>query len=52
MASVVGCFVQLHNYFVNARIDLEEDLANGNGLVETVPGRVIPAPIINKDDSS
>lgn len=48
-SAVVGCCIRLHNYCVDSRIDLDEELYKMNGIIELVSGTSIPAPIVNKD---
>lgn len=35
---VIGCCIRLHNYCVNERLELGEDLKNNNGFIGVFPG--------------
>lgn len=43
-----GCGISLHNYCVNARLELTEELKKGNGSIKLVPGLKLLAPVIDK----
>ena len=46
-SGVIGCCMRLHNFCINSRIDIEEDLMKMDGLIEVMPGRRIIAPFID-----
>lgn len=35
--ALIGCCIPLHNYCIDVRIEMEDELQNGNGLIEVRP---------------
>lgn len=48
-AAVVGCCLQLHNFCVDRRLQLERSLRYDNGELEVQPGRRRTAPVVDKN---
>jgi len=48
-AAVVGFCIRLHNYCVNARLELSEELKKKEGFIEVVPGLRRLAPQLNDE---
>lgn len=48
---VIGCCIRLHNFCIDSRIEIEQDLMELDGVVEVLPGRAIIAPLINNNGS-
>lgn len=42
--AVIGCCIRLHNFCINARLELTDELRAENGLVEVMPGIKVLAP--------
>lgn len=45
--AVVGCCIRLHNYCINERVELDEQVRTENGVIEVIPGLSVMAPFLN-----
>ena len=47
--AVLGKCIRLHNYCINARPELTDELKRNNGRIEVVPGMQLLAPLLNSN---
>lgn len=45
---VIGCCIRLHNYCINARLELGDDTKNKNEIIEVVPELELFATRVNE----
>lgn len=43
-ASVIGICIRMHNYYIRARLDLEQELKHNNGVIEVNRGVMVLSP--------
>ena len=51
-SAIIGCCIRLHNYCINARLELEDELKKEDGFIEVVPGLELLAPRVNEQRAS
>ena len=47
--AVLGICIRPHNYCINARHDLTDELKKNTGWIEVVPGMQLLAPLLNSN---
>lgn len=48
-SALVGFCIRLHNFCVDARLQLGDEIRTGNGVIEVVPSVQLMAPIENSN---